>query len=298
MGIASCSLRCRQWTIERGIRCRIRTDKVVEGRAHGRALQGTNLLRNQMGLAWIRRRGLETDPWADHSQVDADGYGHWTSLSLQILRDDGATDFYDYKVGEDELGWAFVREYIVGDAKGAYPVWLMADQFGLWYRALCIGTTVRVDRRGGPLWPWQNGIWTVQGVGSTHDPWVDKVGSELICCWRDDDGYHRITSLDDGASTTGEATIMAAGDTAYVSHIFGGVQYVVSSNGGSLYLQRFVAGTGTLLVFSDASTKKLIAAGDFAGFWIERGDLIVQVSDDTTWCSYDGGETFVERTNG
>jgi hypothetical protein len=298
-GFARCSLRGWKWTIERGITYAIRTDKVVDGRAHGRALTGVELLRTSLGFSKIYRRFPPTGDWEEHSDVDADAYGHWDSDSLRVSPpNETPGSFWEYKVGEREIGWVWVREYVAEDASGSHPVWLMVDPFGFWYRAVCVGELVRVDRRGGANQRWMNGIWFILGDEETADPWIDKLDSELVCCWRDASGYRRITSLDDGATTTGEATTLASGETMYVSHVFGGVHYIVSAAEGQLFLRRYVAKSGTALYFEDGTTRKLICSGDFAGFWVDRGDLIVQVSDAKTWVSYDGGESWVDRTTG
>ncbi len=122
---ANCAIRCGAWVMVPGTKYRMVTDKIVEGRAHGNAISGASLFRNEIGFSKLWRKSpVVGSAWEEVESLDTDAFGHWTSESLPEFYDyqDGTGRRWRYGLGAtvDAIdyiapgGYAYQREYIAG----------------------------------------------------------------------------------------------------------------------------------------------------------------------------------------
>jgi hypothetical protein len=104
-GVLTCALRCGQWTIDRGIECKVVTDKWVQGNFHGLAASAALGLETGGDYARIYQQNPTTYEWTVvQDDVQAIPIGHWHSLPQQECQtgSDGSDDFIVYGVGLHE----------------------------------------------------------------------------------------------------------------------------------------------------------------------------------------------------
>jgi hypothetical protein len=155
-GTLMCSLRCGSWTIVAGLVYYICTDKVVEGRAHGRVSSSDGAIIYSAGAlaqSLYRRETGSGDPWELVQALTGDAQGHWSSGSLpEIARYDGTTPvLWEYGLGETvdavgSIGAAYTREYVASGLSLAvmYEPYMDVDECGLVWLVTEGGGALRV----------------------------------------------------------------------------------------------------------------------------------------------------------
>ena len=97
------------------------------------------------------------------------------------------------------------RKYQWSQVLAYRDVCIIEDWSTYWIRMYCDGTNLRLQRRGGVEFPWESIHATIDAGGVAYDPWIEKRGGLMLICWRTGTGteaiYHKLLSLDDGAST-------------------------------------------------------------------------------------------------
>jgi len=88
--------------------------------------------------------------------------------------------------------------------------------------------------------------------------------------------------------------VILSGLKNIVSHVFGGLHYVVGSDGETVFIERFPVNSSANLQFDGEEDRVEVCSGAYPGFWVDGGKLIVSVVDVGDFISYDGGNTWEE----
>jgi hypothetical protein len=220
------ALRCGSWTIVAGIVYCLRTDKVVDGRAHGRVSGEDGALIYGAGLlgTYLWRREAGTTEWTQVEELSGDEHGHWTSTTLsEVARYDGTTEVrWQYGLGATAetvtaLGFAYTREWLAASILTGTPAepYIDVDECGLTWLVTEAEGALRVyylDARETPP--------RVQVTRPTTDsiysrPSIAVRGGELLVAATDATAGDTIlwSSLDRGETWTQVATDLGIGIT-------------------------------------------------------------------------------------
>lgn len=220
------SLRCGSWTIVAGIVYCLRTDKVVDGRAHGRVsdVDGSIILSAGALGTYLWKREAGTATWTLVQELVGDEHGHWTSESLpEVHHYDGTTEVrWQYGLGATAetvtaLGFVYTREWLATSILTGTPAepYIDVDECGLTWLVTESDGALRVYYRDARETPPQVAVARPTTSDGYERPSIAVRGGQLLVAATETAAGNTVlwSSLDRGETWTAVATDLGDGIT-------------------------------------------------------------------------------------
>lgn len=302
LGTANVAIRCGTRVIVPGINVHIWTDKVIDARAHGRALKGTDLKRSESNVATLHRQIPGDADWTPVQDVDADTFGHWTSDSLEeVYEYTGSVPktisrwVYGIGTAPSTIGPGYSREYITGDAdwtEKRFPdlgqLYMGAGQQYIAWKS--DGDVVQTQKsyRGGYLWS------PATAVGSGTMPAVlkDHDGGLYVAIQRNAASTVVMHKSRDDGRTWGSLAKSFGGQFPELWRGANNLQYLSIYSGGTHVIRRGYRGMSTV-----AGSGSITAGGAARAAIMQKphGEILVGIPSGASiqlYASRDFGATY------
>jgi len=220
------AIRCGSWTIVTGIAYCLRTDKVVDGRAHGRVsdVDGSIILSAGALGTYLWKREAGTATWTLVEELVGDEHGHWTSESLpEVHHYDGTTVVrWQYGIGATDktvtaIGFAYTREWLAESILTGTPAepYIDVDECGLTWLVTESEGALRVYYRDARETPPQVAVTRPTTSDGYERPSIAVRGGQLLVAATETAAGNTVlwSSLDRGETWAAVATDLGTGIT-------------------------------------------------------------------------------------